>query len=98
MEFHLNDIVYIIDSRTDATRSCPTCGQSRFENRYVIIQSEISEKMSHISTTEEPQYKYRVRVDDEIQDMTWHEEGKTLFAHLGAAEEQVERLQRGRGV
>lgn len=93
MEFHLNDIVYVIDSVTEATTPCAICGISQFVHRYVIIEAEISDIMTHLSATDDPIYKYRVRTNDEIRDMTWHEAGKTLFANVREAEARMSELE-----
>lgn len=98
MEFHLNDSVYVIDKETSATRPCSKCGQSAFETRYVIIEAEVAEVLVHLSATDDPQRKYRVRVDDEIQNLSWHEPGVTLFGHLSEAEARLIELEGRLGV
>ncbi len=93
MKFELNDRVWVIDSTPNATEPCETCGLSDIKKDIKLVEAEVSDIYSHVSSTGNEEHKYRVRVDDQIKETFWRD-GIDIFDSLERANKALENKKR----
>lgn len=93
MAFELEETVYIVRSTMEGTEPCEKCGLSNIENKLSVVEAEISDILSHTSVTNEPEVRYRVRIDGEVdmEGTSWRSENKIFKTHA-EAEIELEKI------